>query len=399
MTNESYPVRCPSCQSEVNAPESGNMHQCKHCGQSFVVDPDKAAKTPKEEVAASVLQTDASQAQTAAPINETADETVNPDQAEAFALNGWKTSVGFSILGVVLAIAWMVVIGFIISAVVESALPNLSSYATTGIVGPINGLVYQIACILYALIVYPSYFKDKPLVKSNRAISCLNFLFGNVIFGALWNRSLTNRQKGSSYIVFAVLSVLAVCSIGFQLATTMPHYIAANEQLTSSSSNAATSEQAYTSNSNRVASYVNEDAGFAIDFESEPEVTYREGEGFNTETFTLPLGNGSDGLTYKESVRVDYAAVPFYETEEEEHDFLSGVLSSEVNGRFGITPDPSYVRYGKVNDNPAISYNLRGNNGYIGFAIVHSSERIYCIYAATESENDLRRFIDSFTLL
>lgn len=63
--------------------------------------------------------------------------------------------------------------------------------------------------LIYALKVYPSYFTDKPVFKSNKIISCANFTFGSWV-GALWNTNLTKKKKGVSYIITAVGSGLVV---------------------------------------------------------------------------------------------------------------------------------------------------------------------------------------------
>jgi hypothetical protein len=69
--------------------------------------------------------------------------------------------------------------------------------------------------IIYALRVYPSYFTDKPVFKSNKVISFANFTFGAVIFGILWNTNLTAKKKGVSYIVSAVGSGLMIAQFLF----------------------------------------------------------------------------------------------------------------------------------------------------------------------------------------
>jgi hypothetical protein len=74
---------------------------------------------------------------------------------------------------------------------------------------PLLIITGNLLMLIYALIVYPSYFTDKPIFKSNKVISFANFTFGNWV-GALWNTNLTKKKKGVSYIITAVGSGLIV---------------------------------------------------------------------------------------------------------------------------------------------------------------------------------------------
>ena len=100
-------------------------------------------------------------------------------------LRHWKTSVAYSLLGVVVS----VLVGFLVEAVPVLFLP-----------------IWAITSVFYAAVVYPSYFSDTPKATDNNSISFMNFFFGGVIFGSIWNSNLTNRTKGISYIVFAILT-------------------------------------------------------------------------------------------------------------------------------------------------------------------------------------------------
>ena len=62
--------------------------------------------------------------------------------------------------------------------------------------------------IVYALVIYPSFFGAEPKAKSSFAISLLNFFFGGPLFGALWNHNITKRSKGISNVVIAVLLII-----------------------------------------------------------------------------------------------------------------------------------------------------------------------------------------------
>lgn len=139
-------------------------------------------------------------------------------QGQSPALDRWKTSVGFSILGAVVGFAAILLLAIILALVlvllfvfltglVSSGLPGMGNFVSE-VTQPIALIIAYTIRIVYALVFYPSYFTDKPVIKSNRVISFLNFSFGYVVFGALWNRSLTMKKKGVSYIVSAVLDVL-----------------------------------------------------------------------------------------------------------------------------------------------------------------------------------------------
>ena len=65
---------------------------------------------------------------------------------------------------------------------------------------------YLIAELAYIARVYPSYFTDKPASTSCVSISFLNMFFGGIVFGCLWNRSLSRKEKGVSHIVRAILA-------------------------------------------------------------------------------------------------------------------------------------------------------------------------------------------------
>lgn len=142
-------------------------------------------------------------------------------------ITNWKTSIGFSILG--FFIAWLILtaidlaIVFIVSmslkgavSVLGSRITAMGAYSAQGIMA-----VFQIA---YALFVYPSFFTQKPLLKSNKLISAANLCFGNIIFGCLWNhnlsrsKSLGKSEKGVSYGVYAAISAVTVCMAIFSFA-------------------------------------------------------------------------------------------------------------------------------------------------------------------------------------
>lgn len=126
------------------------------------------------------------------------------------AVEGWKPSPGFSVLG---ALVNSTLFAFV-SAMITSVFVAFAGYLA-GLF--ISLILWPGIPIVYALVVYPSYFTDKPLIKSSRAISFLNYTIGWVIFGALWNSNLRcsnlerRPKKGYSHIVFTVIAAICLC--------------------------------------------------------------------------------------------------------------------------------------------------------------------------------------------
>lgn len=127
--------------------------------------------------------------------NQETGTTQNATESTPF-LSTWQTSMGASIGGVILNLAG----GRIADYVPDDYLFEL------GVVS-IAGLIVQ---IVYAIAVYPSFFRKDPYVNDSTLVSFLNCLLGGIIFGPLWNSNLTNRTKGVSFIVFAILVALVL---------------------------------------------------------------------------------------------------------------------------------------------------------------------------------------------
>lgn len=130
-------------------------------------------------------------------------------------LQTWKTSLGFSVLGWLVGFPLLMVLSLLIAmplVVLFSMLTGLDSPQSGS---PIVALVGNALMLVYAAKVYPSYFSEKPRLRSSKAISFANFMFGGLIFGSFWNGNLSKRTKGSSYVVFAVLSGLMCLWLAF----------------------------------------------------------------------------------------------------------------------------------------------------------------------------------------
>lgn len=136
---------------------------------------------------------------------------------DAPVLQTWKTSVGFSVLGLLVGFPLLVSLGTLL-AIPLMMLTGLSS-TQRGTGGPeLSGLVGNVLMLVYALAVYPSYFSANPRLRSSKAISFANLMFGGLIFGLIWNGNLTKKTKGISYIVSAVLSGLTCLSLAVSIA-------------------------------------------------------------------------------------------------------------------------------------------------------------------------------------
>lgn len=184
---------------------------------------DEGSATREEEAVQNDTK-DARQHQGSVPSDKVAGNADTPSD-DSFVLTRWKTSVGFSVLGVMAGfILWMV-------AIVVMFLPLIMVTGLTSptYIGSLSGWIAMFASdviqLVYALVFYRSYFKSKPLLKSSRAISFCNLLFSNIAIGSLWNSNLTRSRndsrphKGVSYIVHCVfLSLsLALTVYGFPI--------------------------------------------------------------------------------------------------------------------------------------------------------------------------------------
>ena len=167
--------------------------KCEYCGEEMKDTvkfcPNCGAPAPKAAPAAEPATQPVTQATPAA-----AAPTVNATMVNNQGVTGWKTDVAMSVLGgVVLAI--LAGGGNLINTTVDSGLMCLLAAA---------GLVY-------ALVVYPKFFEPEGFAgKSSQLFSFLNIFLGGIIFGCIWNHNLTTNNKGISYIVFTVLTALAL---------------------------------------------------------------------------------------------------------------------------------------------------------------------------------------------
>lgn len=134
-------------------------------------------------------------------------------------LASWRTSVGWAIAGLLvgsylvgfacMAVAALLAAG--LTAILMGAgapLAQASPVVQFALcVGLLTGVLEYAVMIIYAVLFYPSYFTNRPRLRSSAAISFANCAFGGLVFGLLWNSNLTKRVKGVSAKVCTVLYV------------------------------------------------------------------------------------------------------------------------------------------------------------------------------------------------
>lgn len=133
---------------------------------------------------------------------------------DAPALQTWKSSVGFSVLGLVVGFPLLVTFSTLLAIPLMILVDFLTG--NDALFAPLGAMTGNILMIIYAAKFYPSYFTEKPLLKSNRAISFANLMFGNWV-GFIWNGNLTKKTKGISNVVLIVFSALICASLALNI--------------------------------------------------------------------------------------------------------------------------------------------------------------------------------------
>ena len=151
------------------------------------------------------------------------------------AVKNWKTSILFSILGYVLGklflgTALVVVMMLPAEFFLASTGGSTSSTAVSQFIRIPLVIILLILELLYAIGFYRSYFTKSPWLKSSKAISFCNLMFGGIIFGCLWNHNLTlsqqtqSRMMGISYKVFSAFTILARGFVILNTLVIMPYF-------------------------------------------------------------------------------------------------------------------------------------------------------------------------------
>lgn len=207
MPDDSAIVRCPTCSSEVSAMEAATL-----AGTASQMQQPAAAGARQDPYGQAQGQAGYQPAQPDSPYGQAMQhQPFAPQppygaggQAPNQFLASWQTNIPLTVMGIVAIGAFGGWFG---------------AQENPGTLAVLLGLAYSIYAIVHAAWIYPSCFKEKPVIASNEAMSFLNAVAGGIIFGLLWNHNLTRGQKGVAHIVYLVL--LAVGVVLSVLATTL----------------------------------------------------------------------------------------------------------------------------------------------------------------------------------
>lgn len=128
------------------------------------------------------------------------------------AIANWQKAPTFSVLGFLASVLARLIALFVVTIATEWIAEGIFTNQLTLV-------VFSVASLIYAAFVYPSFFEEKPLLRSNKAISFWNVFSGGPIFGWFWNGNLSyswisNRcEIGVSHIVLVTLCVLHICTM------------------------------------------------------------------------------------------------------------------------------------------------------------------------------------------
>lgn len=300
------------------------------------------------------------------------------------AINEWKPAPLFSVLGVIANFA----IGSVLEAITMSLFGVL-----------IYAAVLTAAAVVYSVVFYRSYFTEKPLIKSSKAISFLNYFVGWVVFGWCWNKNLRRSnetgkpQKGISYIVIIVLYglMLSYC-IGVSLYSAFSTPLPSSHTANMSARNADDSAIAHTS------SFVNEAYGFSVDFPTTPELTSKTLEMLGVE---VPYDNWlseDDGNCYLVGTLKCPDGLPIEDAAGGIYGGLSGMIMSLCSS-FDISPEEADIRYDDYLGCPS-AYTMFAFDGMqIEGRALWNNNTAYIISAVAPSENQTAAFMSSFRFI
>lgn len=141
------------------------------------------------------------------------------------AIRDWKDSALFSVLGFFARYALLLVLVVVLMFAIMAYYRDMAQFVLqcTGLMPQTIGVISALLGIAYAQLIYPSFFKEKPLLKSSRAIAFCNFFFGDFLFGALFSNNLTRSKKrgkplkGRSWNVLAALNAVGIIIFLFNI--------------------------------------------------------------------------------------------------------------------------------------------------------------------------------------
>lgn len=163
------------------------------------------------------------------------------------AIKDWVAAPAFSLLG---AFCWLIFWNIFNMVGTMTTVYMFEPNGTPPAIGfGVPAIAQAILIIFYAAVFYTSYFKEKPVLRSSKAISFMNYFMGGVIFGWCWNRNLKRShdskriEKGISHTVAITLFAFAIVVFAVEMAMT-PQTLSgeANEREASSQSSSAHSD-------------------------------------------------------------------------------------------------------------------------------------------------------------
>ena len=361
---------------------------------------DRTIKTTSSETALESPEQIASEVEESEQFqqNETEQSTIE----NLPAIRNWKTSILFSLLGFLTSsfVVWMALVS-LIGLLILNYLGDAARAFDTSVYGSIAGMsasvVTNVLTIIYSLVFYKSYYTEKPRLKSNKAISFCNFLFGNVIFGCLWNGNLTRshilkrKEMGSSYKVAVVLSAIWICYACFTIFT---NDIPLLQQAKSYSDESAQS-QIQTSSpapANSSSTKLVDSAIFSIDFPTEPTYESSDEPGFNTETYTAKT---DDCYVL---VAVDHVTLDL--ENENPYDYAATLTYSFLNNTVNTSVDENDIEKGTLDGYPAgyISLDSEDGESTVFATSILGDEYVLDLFVKANSKQRLDEIVNSFSL-
>ena len=319
------------------------------------VEPQDTSGAPKENGNLEIARPDTSESSTApetsngteTPVSSPAATAAAPSIPEAAepaaseiddypAIASWNTSVLFSVLGYVLGKICLGILLILVFSIpttfIQASIGGATDSSTiSGVVQVPLAIIMLALELLYALGFYKSYFKKSPWLKSSKAISFCNLMFGGLIFGCLWNHNLTiskrtqSRMRGISYKVFATFSILARGITLLSILVFTPYstsFYSQSSHLNSSSGSAYNSEQSGAQQS--------DNAVFSIDFPAKPAYKSTNENGVLTETYTAKT-NDCYVLIRVDHINLDLQGEdPYGYAARITYSFLSSLINTSV---------------------------------------------------------------------
>lgn len=323
----------------------------------------------------------------AAPAAESMPESVpqeKPNSGKPL-LDSWKTSVGFSVLGEVAFFICASLLAVVAAILVQTAFPGMANRNVTYISGPIVGIIFGIAEIIYAAVCYYSYFTDKPRVKSSKAVSFLNLFFGGIIFGACWNHNLTKGGRGISRNVFIALSILGVLVLSWNLFSFVPILTRGTAPSASTTTQSKTNAKTYSF----------EEDGFSARFTSNPETVSNDANAQIPMTAYMNMLSDNE----YEYVEVDHVSITYSEAGySDEQSFMRAGLVSYMED-LGIKPSDDKIVFKTVQGAPCAYWRAQADDYAVVCETVHDENAIYFVCSVNASISEAHDFVSSFALL